>query len=394
MAILEGIQIKNFRALKNVTLGKVTASKGRPLSRLSAVIGANGAGKSTLLDAFEFVSDCLVLGVERACHKGTRGGFDKLRSVGSSEPIEFQLRYKVTPEAKAINYSFKIDAPAGVAEVISETLWHRTSDDGQPHVDKILHLERGQGRAEKNPVHLTDRQSLAITALSAFSNYPQVTQFKSYLSHWYLSFFTPDASRERAVGDNEPHLSRSGGNLTNYLRFIQSQSEPRFNDLLANLSKKIPNLERIDSRKAEDGHLILRFYMKGLGDTPLYAPAMSDGTLKLLAYFLLMEDPEPFSLIGIEEPENGLYPDLLGALMHAFKKCASRSNGPQIFLTTHSMSLLDALAPSEVWVLQKGVDGFSTLQCTADIRDVQSLYEQDFTLGNLWYSNHFGVRVQ
>ena len=72
MAILEGIQIENYRALRNVALGQLTSTEGEPLPRLMAVIGAIGSGKSTLLDALGFLGDCLADGVEAACDKPHR----------------------------------------------------------------------------------------------------------------------------------------------------------------------------------------------------------------------------------------------------------------------------------------------------------------------------------
>jgi predicted ATPase len=83
MAILEGIQIQNYRALRNVTLGKTIDSQGIKLPRLMAVIGANGVGKSSLLDALGFIGDCLNEGVEAACDKPHRGGFERLRTQDS-----------------------------------------------------------------------------------------------------------------------------------------------------------------------------------------------------------------------------------------------------------------------------------------------------------------------
>ncbi|MFN5940336.1 MAG: AAA family ATPase, partial [Polaromonas sp.] len=93
MAILEGIQIKNFRALKEVTLGKtIYESTSDPLPRLLAVIGANGTGKSSLLDALSFLGDCLREGVESACDKQHRGGFERLRTQGVADAIQFEIR--------------------------------------------------------------------------------------------------------------------------------------------------------------------------------------------------------------------------------------------------------------------------------------------------------------
>ena len=65
MAKIEGFRIKNFRTLKDVTLGRLwNQQQAEPLTPMTAVIGKNGVGKSTLFDAFGFLADCLKLGVE------------------------------------------------------------------------------------------------------------------------------------------------------------------------------------------------------------------------------------------------------------------------------------------------------------------------------------------
>ena len=105
MAILEGIQIQNFRALRDVTLGRTLyEQKQAALPRLVTVIGANGSGKSSLLDALGFLGDCLAEGAEAACDKPHRGGFEQIRTKGSTEPIKFEIRYKETGTARPLSY--------------------------------------------------------------------------------------------------------------------------------------------------------------------------------------------------------------------------------------------------------------------------------------------------
>ena len=82
MARIEGIQIRNYRVLKDVTLGKLWNTQKDPLTPLTAVIGKNGVGKSSLFDAFGFLADCLKLGVEEACDARGRGGFQRICSKG------------------------------------------------------------------------------------------------------------------------------------------------------------------------------------------------------------------------------------------------------------------------------------------------------------------------
>jgi predicted ATPase len=115
--------------------------------------------------------------------------------------------------------------------------------------------------------------------------------------------------------------------------------------------------------------------------------------LKMLAYMLLMEDPEPPPLIGIEEPENGLHHRLLSALAVEFKAFASRPRGPQVLITTHSPSFVDALLPHEVWVLEKAQSGLSQLKRAADIQGVKQLFDEGLPMGSLWFSQHFGGKA-
>lgn len=58
MAMIEGFRVRNYHALRNVTLGKLsTQQRGDPLMPFTVVTGKNGVGKDTLFDAFGFVSD-------------------------------------------------------------------------------------------------------------------------------------------------------------------------------------------------------------------------------------------------------------------------------------------------------------------------------------------------
>ena len=110
MARIEGIGIRNYRVLLDITLGKLwNTPAAQPLAPMTAVIGKNGVGKSSLFDAFGFLADCLKLGVEEACDARGRGGFDRIRSQGSETPIEFEVYYRQDSKARPITYEFAID---------------------------------------------------------------------------------------------------------------------------------------------------------------------------------------------------------------------------------------------------------------------------------------------
>lgn len=109
MAKIEGFRIRNYRVLKDITLGKLwNTQQERPLTPMTAVIGKNGVGKSSVFDAFGFLSDCLRNGVEEACDAGGRGGYEKIASKGERGPIEFTVYYKETGNSRPITYELSI----------------------------------------------------------------------------------------------------------------------------------------------------------------------------------------------------------------------------------------------------------------------------------------------
>ncbi|MQM29008.1 MAG: ATPase [Candidatus Accumulibacter phosphatis] len=416
MAILEGIQIQNYRALKDVTLGRTLYDRKQDaLPRLLTVIGANGSGKSSLLDALGFLGECLAEGVEAACDKPHRGGFERMRTQGSTEPIKFEVRYKETPAARPMSYSLHIACDAqGRTQVVYERLRQRRKEQthGQPY--SFLELNNGQGYAwsgregfepgtgtgkgapaategaERVPIRMKDRQVLGIATLGTLASHDRIVAFRDFLSGWYLSYFVPELARKPSQAGADPHLDRRGENLARYLQYVQRENPQAFRQMLARIAEKVPGITDIQPKPERDRRLVLEFSAKGF-PAPFYQQDMSDGTLKMLAYLLLMEDPSPAPLIGIEEPENGLHHQLLATLAQEFKEYASKARGPQILITTHAPNFVDALTPDEVWILDKGSDGFSHVTRAADVPGVREMFAEGIPMGSLWYSNHFGL---
>ena len=96
---IESLRVKNYRALRDVELKKITP--------LSVFLGPNGSGKSTLFDVFAFLSECFTDGLRRAWNK--RGRFKELRTRGSDGPIEFELKYREQPGTPLITYHLAIN---------------------------------------------------------------------------------------------------------------------------------------------------------------------------------------------------------------------------------------------------------------------------------------------
>lgn len=403
MAHLEGIRIQNYRVLRDVTIGKTFEErKTDPLKKLIAVIGPNGCGKSSLLDAVGFIGDCLKLGVEEACDLSHRGGFERLRTRGQSEPIKFEIYYREDVRSRPISYSLHIDMDRqGRPYVASERLRQRRKGQSTGWPFSFLEVNNGHGFAwageategeegnRKIEVNLEDRQRLGITTLGNLTEHPRIVAFREFLEGWYLSYFIPDLARVLPVAGAQKHLNRTGDNLANYVQYMERQHKNRFAKVLEKVAEKIPGIQTITHKRSDDGRLLLQFNERGYND-PFYASDMSDGTLKMFAYLLLLEDPSPSPLIGIEEPENGLHHQLLGPLAGEMQRYTQQSKGSQLLITTHSPYLIDALLPEEVWILEKNKLGFAVATRAADIIGIQEMYDEGVPLGSLWYSDHFG----
>ena len=123
-------------------------------------------------------------------------------------------------------------------------------------------------------------------------------------------------------------------------------------------------------------------------DKPVLAKFASDGTLKMLAYLTVLYDPAPPQLVGIEEPENQLHPQLLPELAEECRKAAERS---QLMVTTHSPFFVNGLRPEEVWVLYRNQKGYTEGQPRGDMQGVTEFMEAGGKLGHLWMEGFFEV---
>jgi len=389
-------------------MGKLLSDKdGAELSNINAIIGQSGTGKSTLADAFGFLADCLDKGVEVACDLNGRGGFEKVISQGVKGSIEFELYYRETSNSSPITYELSIGLDKTRRPTVQkERLRQRRAKEKHGKPLSFLYLEMGKGFAfkgnntglneeektdegEKVNVELADPRQLGIVTLGELKEHPRIVQFKNFLKNWYLCYFSPSSAREIPNAGPQKHLNRLGNNLNNVAQFMHREDPQEFKKVLRSIQSKLPGISRIEPVKLQNGQLVLEFLEEGF-QQPFYSQKMSDGTLKLFAYYLLLHEKEPRPLVFIEEPENGLYHKYLTDLAMEMKRSVRGGYSKQLFITTHSPFFVNALSSEEVWVLEKQEDGFSTIKRASEYDHVIALNEEEVNLGDLWYSDYFG----
>lgn len=403
-----GIAIQNYGSLKNIKMGQLYSDRHTiPLGNMVAIIGPSGNGKSTLADAFGFISDCLTSDVETACDANSRGGYDQLVSQGSTDPIHFEIYYRESSNSRPITYELTIGKDkTNRPYVKEERLRQRRQGNKNGRPLSFLYLSDGKGYAfegttggqdeetniatgEKKEVELTDIRKLGIITLGAMKQYSRIESFLSFLRSWYLCYFAPDTARQIQNAAPVPYLNRTGSNLNNVSQYMYRENPKEFEKILSDIQTKIPNITKIKPVKLQNSQMVLEFWQSGF-DEPFFSQRMSDGTLKLFAYYLLLHEKNPRQLVFIEEPENGLYHQYLADLATEMTKNVGNGYAKQLFVTTHSPFFVNALSPEQVWVLEKDKDGFSTTKRASAYEFVSDLVEEGAFMGDLWYSKYFG----
>ncbi len=408
MGRIAGISIKNYGSLKEIKMGKLLSDTNhKELTNMNAIIGQSGTGKSTLADAFGFLADCLEKGVEQACDLNGRGGYEKIRSQGVNDPIEFEIYYRETSNEAPITYELSIGLDKYNRPIVEkERLRQRRKNETYGRPMSFLYLEYGKGYAfkgtesgydeeknkedgEKIDVELADSRQLGIVTLGELREHPRIVKFKNFLKNWFLCYFSPMAAREIPNAGPQKYLNRLGNNINNVAEYMYREDRKDFSKILDSIQTKLPGIREIKPVKMPNGQLVLEFLEQGF-EQPFYSQKMSDGTLKLFAYYLLLHEKDARPLVFIEEPENGLYHKYLADLAVQMRNAIKGTFSKQLFVTTHSPFFVNALSPEEVWVLEKQEDGFSQIKRASEYDYVKQLYTSEINLGDLWYSDYFG----
>ncbi len=383
-ARIEYLKVRNFRALRDVEF--------KDLTPLTVLLGPNGSGKSTVFDVFAFLAECFELGLRRAWDK--RGRAKELKTRGGDGPVVIELKYRETGYP-LITYHLAVDERGNTPVVVEEWLQWRRGERGKPF--RFLDFREGVGQAisgeapdeqdKRVATPLKSSDLLAVNALGQFAEHPRVAALRDFITGWYVSYLSADSARGQPEAGPQERLTKTGDNLANVIQYLAEQHGDRLEHVFEVLRSRVPRIERVLAETMPDGRLLLQ-----IKDAPFNHPVLarfaSDGTLKMLAYLVLLHDPSPPPFIGIEEPENFLHPRLLPELA---EECRAATASTQLLVTTHSPFFLNALRSQEVRVLWRDDQGYTRTQRACDLPGVNEFVAQGALLGHLWMEGQLGV---
>lgn len=386
---IETIRLKNYKVYKDLELTN--------LPSLVIFIGANGTGKSTIFEVFEFLSLALSGNVRSAL--ANKGGFKEVISRGQNGCIEIELQFRlnIVDKERLVTYRLEIGEEKGQPVIEREILRYKRLAYGSPY--HFLDFKRGEGYAivneedydkadeelEREYQKLGSPDILAIKGLGQFERFKAASAFRNFIEDWHVSdFHISDARPSKEAGYAE-HLSSRGDNLPLVAQYIYEQYPDVFRTILTKMAQRVPGIEQVEAKLTEDGRVVLRF-RDGVFKDPFIARYVSDGTIKMFAYLMLLHDPKPHPLLCVEEPENQLYPELLSEILEEFR-IYSRKGG-QVFITSHSPDLLNAAEIDEVFWLSKK-EGYTIINKASEDERIKAHVKEGATMGYIWSSGLF-----
>lgn len=380
---IESIRIKNYRVFQDVEV--------KEIPNMAVFLGMNGAGKTTFFDVFGFLHDALQGNIRTALSK--RGGFQEVISREQEGDIEFEIKFRPSEDEPIITYQLSICLLENKKPAIKkEIMRFRRGQTGAPW--KVLEFAFGEGVAadgelvkyedvrleERSPQKLDSPDILAIKGLGQFKEFIAVSQLRRLIEDWYVSDFHIEEARGTKDAGYSERISTSGDNLALVARYMYENHSELFKEILEAMEKRVPGISKVQAEETVDGRIVLRFQDGNFKD-PFVSRFVSDGTIKMFTYLMLLKDPEKHALLCVEEPENQLYPALLMELAEEFRLYAD--DGGQVFISTHSPDFLDAVRLEELFCLVKE-GGYTKIYKASENELIRDLYKAGDLPGQLW----------
>ena len=388
---LTSLRVRNYGCLADFELSDI--------GPLAIFVGANGSGKSTLFDVFAFLRDVLREDVGAAVAK--RGGFEALRTRGADGPIELEFQVgraaseglvtAVEPEAV---YAVSIDNGPGGPCVRSERVQIVGAADNAERRITLFDREscRPEERADAGCLRLDQPDAIVLGALRAKRlrdpDEPRalaaVRGLRGLLRGPY--FFDVDAAlaKQPVAATADHRLTECGGNLASAVKHYAAHNAECFQRVVDLVRRAAPGIEDVRACDTVDGRVALELVENGNG---VFAQHVSDGTIELLAYALLFNEPERHPLLCIEQPDSGIYPSLMPYLYDEILGYTFGRDA-QVFVTTHRTELLNPAEPQEVFWLTRTKNG-STSTHASDDPQIVAECDAGNQLGFMWRSGSF-----
>lgn len=384
-------KIKNFKSLEDVELD---------FRDLTIIVGANATGKSNCLKALEFLNELVRDGSPPNITK-IQDNYLRTDIDSNNLTLEINLEEDETP----INYELILAVNSNVCSFAQENL----------KIDKIkvINITNNQGKVwdedgQNEQLYKSKVGNLALKAARDFGNKPITSELYDSLWEWKFYNFDPDIIRKTNRKDlallvskleetqnSRFELDSYGSNIPIILLtllFLQKNELDEVNNILDEINQDLTDCLGISLKQAEKNKLFIK--VQEIDGKEIDLSNLSDGTLRIIAYYILLHQIYLPPLIGIEEPERNLHPAMLPTVASILKRLSQRT---QVIITTHSSQLLDCFSSdkinSDISVLllsKKDTSGTQVFRLDQLSKEREDLAEwmRDFGVGSAVYHSN------
>lgn len=365
--VLKRLTVKGFKSIKELN--------NFELKNLNIIIGANGAGKSNFIQIFRMLMAMTQKNLSKFILE--RGGADNFLFNGpkATSKIEMEFEFEsFSDDRKGTNlYRFELVPTVEERFLISEDRKYSSSgwhSFGNPTEESQLNDQRnkpGIYRSKHGVGHYI---------------YTSISQWMVY--HFHDTSASAPMRRSEIVEDNAT-LRGDAANIAPFLLRlkISPPHSSHYQKIVDAVRLVLPFFDdfRLDVQNFGEARKVkLSWNQKG-SDFPMQPYHLSDGSLRFICLATTLLQPDPPSIIVIDEPELGLHPAAINVLAELIQAAAKET---QVIVATQSPALIDQFGIEDI-VVMNHEDGASTFH--RHKAEEFSEWLENYSVGELWTKN-------
>ncbi len=358
---------------------KCLADVSVELGPLNVLVGPNASGKSTLLDVLAFISDALrhYGDVDVAVRKRARSVQELIwRQEGDRFSLRVEVRLPLPPGSDAHGGDELTGYQVGIG---------RGQDGALQVLGEAVGLPRIQGFGSRPDDYEASTRLTLFTVPEVSDRFPLMTRLRDFLRDQLRVVQLDTAAMRTPCRPDAPRdLQADGSNLPLLVGQLRDRHPERFRWWTEHVAGVLEGLREIGvQEQAHDRHLYLTAEYEGGVVVPAWL--LSDGTLRFLALSLIAYLPDSETIYIIEEPENGIHPRAIEAVMESL----SSVYAGQVFIATHSPLVVGLAQPEQLLCFERTDEG-ATRVLRGDQHPALANWKKRVSLADLYASGVLG----
>jgi len=362
---IKQISIQGFKSILNL--------ENFELNNLNVVVGANGAGKSNFIQVFKMILAMSQRQFSRFIKEN--GGADNFLFNGpkatSSISVHCEFWSKSSFASGTNQYRCKMIPTVDETFLLDEERMYVTTNwwsYGSPTTESRLY----DLRDEKS--HDDQWNGVGHFVYQAISN-------------WMVYHFHDTSAnapmRRSEIADDNLKLRGDAANIAPFLFNLRNNNPQYYNAIVDTVRLVTPFFDDflLDIQKMGSAEKVKLNWTQLGSDYPMQPYHLSDGTIRFICLATALLQPNPPSIIIIDEPELGLHPHAIEILAELIESAAQRT---QVIVATQSPLLLDQFSIEDIIVINRD-DGASTFQRLK--KEDFNVWLEEYSVGQLWTKN-------